>query len=53
MSYVRPPVLTAGDIVKGTYMSILRADWAAYESHAHSGDGTDGASRRVVHENGA
>ena len=36
MSYVRPPVLTAGDIVKGTHMSILRADWAAYETHDHN-----------------
>lgn len=53
MSYTRPPVLTAGDIVKGTHFTTIRDDWVKYEAHPHTGDGTDGADVLVVLLNGA
>ncbi len=43
MAYVRPPILTDGDTVDDTYFTILRNDWIAHETHAHTG-GTDGAA---------
>ena len=42
MAYVRPSIVTDGDILDDTYFTVLRNDWIAYETHAHTG-GTDGA----------